>query len=324
MRKFILSACLLACSVVLLSGCTAASTTSSQSKPTIYTTLFITHDFAKAIAGDHFNVELFVPAGVDAHTYEPSASDMLKAKSADLMLWSSSAMEPWMPKLIASLGLSPEVAVNLADALHLHSLNSEEVEDHADHLHHDHDHHHTNDPHFWMNPYMLLHLFDAVKQTIIGHDVANKEYYETNALAYRTQLQATIEATRTIVESSAKVPLLFGGGFSHQYFIDTFQLPYYSVYASDSIENEPTIAHLAAVRDAIVTENLQYIFVDPMLTTRMATTLSNDFDLTILPWYTGHTATKDELARNFSYLDMLAINNNNLGLALNHTKEPSS
>ncbi|NIZ18590.1 metal ABC transporter substrate-binding protein [Entomospira culicis] len=302
--------------VALVSACTGKGNQEESNLPTIHTTLFLTYDFAKAIAGDKMHVELFVPAGVDTHTYEPSANDMLKAQKSALFLWTSSTMEPWMPKLIESLNIEKQ-SVNLADALHLHELNGGEGHDHHDHDH-EHHHHHDNDPHFWMNPNFLLPLFDAVTQSIIAQDPDNRTYYETNAQIYREELQAIITDAQEIVATSPKHPLLFGGGFSHQAFLTAYNLPYFSVYASDSIENEPTIAHLATIRQAIQEQGLIYIFVDPMLTTKIATTLAEDYNLLILPWHTGHTLNKEDLDAEVSYLDLLKENNDYLLLALHN------
>ncbi|NIZ46917.1 metal ABC transporter substrate-binding protein [Entomospira nematocerorum] len=291
-----------------------ASTTKEDSLPEVYTTLFLTYDFARAIAGDKMAVSLFLPLGIDTHTYEPSANDMIKAKNASLFLWTSDAMEPWMRKIENTLQLSPDVSINLADTLHLHALNEESTHDHAHHADH---HHHDTDPHFWMDPQLLIDLFDSIEYAIIQHDPENTAYYQSNAQRYRMALIEAIDAiTDTIANTKTPSPVLFGGGFSYQHFLDAYNLPFYSVYATDSIENEPTIAHMAAIREAIVTHNIRYIFVDPILTTKIANTLAEDYNLTILPWYTGHTLTKEEFSSNVSYLDMLQHNNESLQKAL--------
>ncbi|NIZ40586.1 metal ABC transporter substrate-binding protein [Entomospira entomophila] len=302
--------------VLILGSCQKSdSSTKDSSLPEVYTTLFLTYDFAKAIAGDKMTVSLFLPLGIDTHTYEPSANDMLKAKNASLFLWTSDSMEPWMRKIEHTLQLSSDVSVNLADTLHLHALNEESSHDH-EHHHGDH-HHHENDPHFWMDPQLLLDLFDSIESAIIQRDPDNAEYYQANAQRYRYTLVETIDTlTATIASTENPLPILFGGGFSHQYFLDAYKLPFYTVYATDSIENEPTIAHMATIREAISTHNLRYIFVDPILTTKIADTLAQDYNLTILPWYTGHTLTKEEFTEGHSYIEMLQSNNINLKRAL--------
>jgi len=52
---------------------------SSQSaKIKIVTTLFPLYDFAKTIGGNRVEVSLLLPPGVEAHTYEPKPSDIVK------------------------------------------------------------------------------------------------------------------------------------------------------------------------------------------------------------------------------------------------------
>lgn len=298
-------------SIFLIVGCKALNSPPSD-QPIIYTTLFITYDFAQVITNNKIQVELFLPPGVDTHTYEPSANDILKANKSTLFLWTSSTMEPWMPKLIKTLGMSKSIAINLADEMHLTNLNDD------DHHHHDGNHNHKTDPHFWMNPQLLLPLFDTITQLIIKMDPPNKTFYEENAKVYRHQLATLVEEIDNNINQSNKIPLLFGGGFSHRHFINQYNLPYYSVYHSDSIENEPTIAHIASIHSAIERHNLQYIFVDPMLTTKIATTLAEDYNLQILFWHTGHTVSKEDLNNQISYLDLLKENKLNIQRALNH------
>jgi zinc transport system substrate-binding protein len=310
----------LAAALALLSSCQQSSNDPSpkKEKPLVYTTLFLTYDFARAIAGDRMHVELFLPAGIDTHSYEPSAADMLKAKNADLFLWTSSMMEPWMPKITDSLQLG-NASINLADKLHLHSLNPKADDDEHthDHPHHGHDHD-GKDPHFWMNPELLVALFDVIVEQIIQFDPAHTAEYQANAEAYKAQLLAILGNTQTIVENGQGYPLLFGGGFSQAAFLKAMQLEYATVYHGDSLENEPTIAHMASIRQLIIDNTLRYIFVDPMLSTKIAATLAGDHRLTLLPWHTGHTLSQESINAGVSYLDLLQENNDNLALALNN------
>ena len=47
-------------------------------KLNIVTTTFSTYDFAKQIVGDKAEVVFLLGPGVDAHSYEPSATDLVK------------------------------------------------------------------------------------------------------------------------------------------------------------------------------------------------------------------------------------------------------
>ena len=62
-------------------------------KLTIVTTTFSTYDFAKQIAGDKADVIFLLGPGVDSHSYEPSASDLVKIQNADMFVYIGGEME---------------------------------------------------------------------------------------------------------------------------------------------------------------------------------------------------------------------------------------
>lgn len=62
----------------------------------IVTTLYPTYDFAKNIVGDKGDVELLLPLGLEAHSYEPIPGDIIKINNSDIFIYTGEAMEPWV------------------------------------------------------------------------------------------------------------------------------------------------------------------------------------------------------------------------------------
>ena len=69
-------------------------------KPQIMVSLFPQYDIIRQIAQDKVDVALFLPAGVEPHNYEPSATTLLEIMEADLFVYSSDALEPWVKRLV--------------------------------------------------------------------------------------------------------------------------------------------------------------------------------------------------------------------------------
>ncbi len=69
-------------------------------KLTVITTLFPLYDFIKNIAGDKASVVLLLPPGVEAHSFEPKAGDVLRVNMADLFIFTGKFMEPWADSLL--------------------------------------------------------------------------------------------------------------------------------------------------------------------------------------------------------------------------------
>ena len=69
-----LAFCLAVCMIMpLVAGCGEIATKKEDGKLHIVTTVFPYYDFAKQIGGDRVSVDLIVPAGMDTHSFEPTA-----------------------------------------------------------------------------------------------------------------------------------------------------------------------------------------------------------------------------------------------------------
>ena len=96
--------CLLVTAV--LSGCSVAGTNQEAAldrkdgKVKVAATLFPYYDFARQVGGDYVDVSLIVPAGMDTHSFEPTASDLIRMGNADLLLYNGGENEQWVGQVI--------------------------------------------------------------------------------------------------------------------------------------------------------------------------------------------------------------------------------
>ncbi|TSB47666.1 metal ABC transporter solute-binding protein, Zn/Mn family [Alkalicoccobacillus porphyridii] len=146
--------------LLFLNACSAGTGDEAEEKDTleIYTTIFPIEDWTKKIGGDYVEVTNMVPVGSDAHTYEPTPSEMVKAASADAFFYSGAGMEAFAEKVVNVLDedvavLEATNGVELIADSHDHDHDSEEGHDHShdeeeDHGHeHDHDHGEEHEDH---------------------------------------------------------------------------------------------------------------------------------------------------------------------------------
>ena len=73
--------------VGMVSACSKSPDDSSDADLKMITTLFVSFDFARSIAGDQADVRMLMPAGVDVHAYEPSPQDIILLNEADLFIY---------------------------------------------------------------------------------------------------------------------------------------------------------------------------------------------------------------------------------------------
>ncbi|PYZ98554.1 ABC transporter substrate-binding protein [Alteribacter lacisalsi] len=119
----------------------------------VYTTLYPLEDFASKIGGDHVEVENIVPVGADAHTFEPTAQQMISVADGDLFIYNGAGFEGFTDMISDILeGENVEIVeashgIDLIGYDHDHSHDHGHEDDDHDHGHEDDDHGHEDDDH---------------------------------------------------------------------------------------------------------------------------------------------------------------------------------
>ena len=78
--------------------------TKTNAKYKVVASNFASYDFLRAIIGDNREVELtfLLGPGKDAHSYDPTAQDLIKIQDANLFVYVGGEMEKWATKVIES------------------------------------------------------------------------------------------------------------------------------------------------------------------------------------------------------------------------------
>ena len=75
------------------------------------TTFTVIQDIAQNVAGDAATVESITKPGAEIHEYEPTPKDIVKAQSADLILWNGLNLERWFERFFQNIKDKPAVVV---------------------------------------------------------------------------------------------------------------------------------------------------------------------------------------------------------------------
>ena len=78
---------------------------------------FASYDFLRAIIGENENVEItfLIGPGKDAHSYDPTAGDLITIQNADLFVYVGGEMEKWSDKVLNSLETNNTKIICIAD-----------------------------------------------------------------------------------------------------------------------------------------------------------------------------------------------------------------
>ncbi len=90
----------------------ALSMGSVYAKPLkVVTTFTVIQDIAQNVAGDSAVVESITKPGAEIHEYQPTPQDIVKAQSADLILWNGMNLEMWFERFFTNIKDKPAVVV---------------------------------------------------------------------------------------------------------------------------------------------------------------------------------------------------------------------
>src|SRR5699024_1651986 len=241
-EKFLISITILILISELVIGCNSDTKESENNKEgkekiQIITTLFPQYDFARVIVKDKGEIDLLLPPGVEAHSYEPTPQDISKIKKADVFIYTGEYMETWAEKVIKNVGEDNSAIVDLSEDI--------ELIDGDDHDHHDQeeghdDHHGGKDPHIWLDPVYAQEMVDNIVEAVVKVDKNNEDFYRENGDAYKEKLAELDKKFTETFEKTEHKTIIYGGHFAFGYFAKRYGLDYISPYNGFTPNAEPT------------------------------------------------------------------------------------
>lgn len=247
-----------------LAGCGKQNDTNQTDKLSIVTTIFPEYDWVREILGekaDNAEITMLLDNGVDLHSYQPTADDIVKISDCDLFIYVGGESDEWVEDALRNAANRNMKVINLLEVLG-DSVKTEEIvegmqeeeyehEDAEEHEHEDaeeHEHEEEADEHVWLslkNAKMLVRVISKALQEL---DPDSKDIYAANADAYVKKLSALDAEYQTAVDAASNKTILFGDRFPFRYLVDDYGLRYYAAFVGCSAETEAgfeTISFLA-------------------------------------------------------------------------------
>lgn len=161
---------------------TPAQAQSANHKPfRVVTTFTVIQDIAQNVAGDKAIVESITKPGAEIHDYQPTPLDIVRAQSADLVLWNGFNLERWFERFFDNVKEVPSVVVTegidpmgITEGPYTGKPN----------------------PHAWMSPANALVYVENIRKALVKFDPKNADAYNRNAAAYAEKIKALDEPLR--------------------------------------------------------------------------------------------------------------------------------
>ena len=153
----------------------------ANAKFKVVTTFTVIQDIAQNVAGNAATVESITKPGAEIHEYEPTTKDIVKAQSADLILWNGLNLERWFERFFQNIKDKPAVVVT--EGIQPLSIYEGPYKD-------------APNPHAWMSPSNALIYIENIKNALVKYDPQNAAVYEKNAADYAQKIKQLDEPLR--------------------------------------------------------------------------------------------------------------------------------
>ena len=304
--------------------------TSDEGKLNIVATIFPEYDWVREILGEeaeNVNLSLLLSNGVDIHSFQPSAADILTIATSDVFIYVGGESDAWVADALKENGNPDRKVINLLDVLGDAAKEEELVEgmqhdheaahDHeAEEANHEESHDHEDDEaeydeHVWLSLRNVQIFVREIANVLKEADPENAEAYEANAKAYLEKLQNLDAQYEQAVKEGTKHTLLFGDRFPFRYLVDDYDIQYYAAFAGCSAETEAsfqTIVFLAGKLDELGLSHVLTIEGSDESLARTIIASTKEGNQTILKLDSMQATTAKDIAAGVSYLSIMEKN----------------
>ena len=228
----------------------------ADKKITIVAATFPLYDWTRQVLGENSDTELILlmDSGVDLHSFNPTAQDILRVASCDLFIYVGGESDEWVEDAQKHLINQDQIAISLMETLGEAAKEEELVEGmQAEDEEHDEDEA-EYDEHVWLSLRNAQLFTQAIADALCQLDAEGAAAYQANAAAYIAKLQDLDTRYADMTAQAAYDTILFGDRFPFRYLADDYNLNYYAAFSGCSAETEAsfqTIIFLAGKTDEL-------------------------------------------------------------------------
>lgn len=216
---------------------------SNDGKISIVCTAFPQYDWVKEIVGEKselFNVTYITDNGVDMHSYQPTADDIINISDCDILISVGGISEGWIDDAVKNNPNDRRVHIKLIDLM-------------GDGIMYAGDgHSHTIDEHVWLSLKNAVIFCEEICNLICEKDSENAEYYSENTKRYTEDLNYIDRVSEEFFASSPRDTVIIADRFPFRYTLRDYGIKYCAAFegcSSDSEVTFETVIHLSEMID---------------------------------------------------------------------------
>ena len=303
---------------ILVPFCAACDGPINNGKKSIVTTIFPEYDWVMNILGDKkddMNVRMLLDGGIDLHSYQPSAKDIVDISTCDLFIYVGGESDKWVDDVLKQAKNKNMITINLLETLGdaakeeelVEGMEGEEEEEEEGEEEEEKEY----DEHVWLSLKNAQLFVNTISESIGQIDQENANYYKANADTYTANLKDLDEKYAKAVADGTQDTLLFADRFPFRYLVEDYSLKYYAAFIGCSAETEASFKTIAFLAEKVDELNLKVILKIESSDGAIANTVKNatqNKNQTILTMDSIQSATSREYKNGRNYLSIMTSN----------------
>lgn len=236
----------------------------NENKMNIVCTIFPIYDWVQEIVKEttkDVEVTWLMNQGVDLHSFQPTARDIITIASCDLFIYVGGESDAWVEKALEESTNEKRMVINLMEVLgdrvkqeervegmqdeHHHEEVAEEgIDTHEEHVEDTHEEHTEGaheeeaDEHVWLSLINTEVFCKEIAGQVAKVDLGNEAVYQKNMEDYLGKLRLLDDKYRKTIENAALDTLVFADRFPFRYLTEDYGLKYYAAFPGCSAETE--------------------------------------------------------------------------------------
>ena len=296
----------------LFAGCNS-NNHSSDADIKVVTTVFPLYDWVREVAQDdvHIDLDLLLDNGVDLHSYQPTAKDIMNISDCDVFVYVGGESDQWVADTLDQADNKDMVVIDLMDVLGDKAKEEELKEGMQGEEEEETEEEPEYDEHVWLSLKNAALFTQSIADALKTADSQHADSYQANADAYIDKLNALDAQYQQTVDSAAVRTLLFGDRFPFRYLTDDYGLDYYAAFVGCSAESEASFETITFLANKVDELGLKAIMKIETSDGSIAQTVRDNTktkDQQILTLDSMQAVTADRAAAGETYLSIMESN----------------
>lgn len=298
-------------------GSDKGSTADQNGKIKVVTTVFPLYDWVCEVARDDvdLSIDLLLDNGVDLHSYQPTAKDIMDISDCDLFVYVGGESDKWVEDVLKQANNEKMIVLDLMEILGDKAKVEELKEGMQEHEHEEGEEEHEDEPeydeHVWLSLKNAMTFTGKIAEALGKVDTQHAGSFSENAAAYTEKLSALDKAYQQAVDDAKVKTLLFGDRFPFRYLTDDYGLDYYAAFVGCSAETEAsfeTVTFLSGKVDELGLKSIMQIETSDGSIAQTIRDNTKTKDQQILTLNSLQSSTAEDIKSGTTYLGVMTEN----------------